>query len=258
MHPILFHIGNITLYTYGLFTALGFITAIYIAKSEARRIGENEDQIMDLSFFIIVAAIIGARLFYVLTNLKIFIANPLEIFQIWNGGLVFYGGFICATVFTFFYLWKKKMNIWKTGDIFAPALAAGHCIGRMGCFFAGCCYGSPTNMACAITFRNPDSLAPLNIALHPTQIYSVIGNLLLFIFLISFRRFKKFDGQLFWLYVFIYGLMRSFIEVFRGDFRGVLLLNTFSISQTIGLVMSIVAIIMLIMLRARNKITCTS
>lgn len=252
MHPVLFNIGNITLYTYGLFTALGFITAIYIAKQEAKRIGENTAFIVDLGFYIIVMAVVGARCFYVFTNIDLFLSKPLEIFQIWNGGLTFYGGFISAAIFTFFYLSIKKMDVWKTGDIFAPALAAGHCVGRMGCFFAGCCYGSQTDILWAVTFENENSLAPLHQSLHPTQIYSVIGNFILFIFLMWFRRFKKFDGQLFWTYVFIYGLMRSFIEIFRGDFRGGFFLNTFSVSQTIGLIMSIVAVVMLLILQKKQ------
>ena len=248
MYPILFKIGKLSLYTYGLFVALGFVSGILVARHEAKRLQEDQDQIMDLCFYVLIAAIVGSRLFYVFTNFNMFISDPLEIFRIWNGGLVFYGGFVLALITAIVYVQKTGMSLFKTSDIMAPALAIGHTIGRIGCFFAGCCYGKVCDLPWAVTFTNPDSLAPVNIPLHPTQLYAAATNLVIFIFLWTLRSRKKFDGQIFWVYVLLYGITRSVAESFRGDFRGDLVFGILSISQTIGGSMAFVSVVMLILL----------
>lgn len=135
----------------------------------------------------------------------------------------------------------------------APSLAIGHSIGRLGCFFAGCCYGKACDLPWAVTFTNPDSLAPIGVPLHPTQLYSALTNLFIFIFLCFFRGRKKFDGQLFWIYVLLYGVARSILEIFRGDFRGEPVFGILSVSQTIGCIMAVFAVVMLIYLRGRAR-----
>ncbi|MCG2829527.1 MAG: prolipoprotein diacylglyceryl transferase, partial [Desulfobacteraceae bacterium] len=141
MHPILLKIGDITIHTYGFFVAMGFLAGILLANSEAKRLGVDHEKVMDLCFYILIAAIVGSRLFYVAINYELFLSNPLDVFKIWNGGLVFYGGFIAAFFTAFVYLKIHKMPIWRTGDIAAPSLAIGHFLGRLGCFSAGCCFG---------------------------------------------------------------------------------------------------------------------
>ena len=135
MHPVLLNLGKFSLYTYGLFAAMGFLAAIWFATREAKRCGVDHEKIMDLSFYILVAAIVGSRLAYIGTVPDEFLANPLEMFKIWKGGLVFYGGFVGAMLTAIIYLKVKHLPIWKTGDILAPAVALGHCLGRIGCFF---------------------------------------------------------------------------------------------------------------------------
>ena len=252
MYPVLLKIGSLSLYTYGFFVALGFVVGIFVARHEAVRLEEDQDKIMDLCFYVLIAAIVGSRLFYVLTNLSIFISDPLEVFRIWNGGLIFYGGFVIALITAIIYVKQKGISLFKTADVMAPALAVGHAIGRIGCFFAGCCYGKPCDLPWAVTFTNPDSLAPVNIPLHPTQLYSFSANLLIFIFLWAFRGRKRFDGQIFWIYVLLYGVTRSLIEIFRGDFRGNFVLGILSISQAIGGGMVLISVIMLIVLSRRE------
>ncbi|MDM8526375.1 prolipoprotein diacylglyceryl transferase [Desulfococcaceae bacterium HSG8] len=254
MYPVLFKIGKIAVYTYGLFIAIGFLAGISISKKEAERSGQSPEKIMDLCFYILIAAIVGSRLFYVITKPDIFLSNPLEIFKIWNGGLVFYGGFIGAMATVFVYLKKEKMPLWITLDTLAPALAIGHFFGRIGCFFAGCCYGKVCDLPWAITFSNPESLAPTGIPIHPTQLYSSLNNLMIFGFLWFFRTRKSFDGQLCWLYIMIYGLTRSIIELFRGDDRGEVIFGIFSVSQVIGGSMAITALVMLIILGRRRDL----
>ena len=253
MHPFLLKIGNFSIYTYGFFLATGFGAGLLLAKSEAKRLGQNSDKIMDLAFYILISAIIGSRLLYVLTNLETFTKDPVGIFKIWEGGLVFYGGFIAAMITAIILLKKWKMDLWTIADLTAPSIAAGQFFGRIGCFSAGCCYGKICDLPWAIVFRNPDSLAPVGIPLHPTQLYHAFSNLVIFFFLWFYRKRKKFDGQLFWLYILLYGITRAFIEIFRGDFRGNTFFNFLSISQIIGLTMAIIAIIAMKILSGNPK-----
>ncbi|MBU2621537.1 MAG: prolipoprotein diacylglyceryl transferase [Proteobacteria bacterium] len=251
MFPVLLKIGPLSIFTYGFFIAVGFLAGIYIAVKEARRLGENPEMIMDLCFYLLVAAIIGSRLFYVATNPKMFLDDPVEILKIWNGGLVFYGGFIAALITGIIYLKAKNIPVWKTADIMVPSVALAHFFGRIGCFFAGCCYGKYCDLPWAVTFNNPDSLAPQGLPLHPTQLYSAFNNLAIFLLLFFLRKRKDYDGQLFWIYVLIYGITRSFIEIFRADFRGEFHYGIFSVSQVVGGVMAVVSLIMLFILRKR-------
>jgi len=122
--------------------------------------------------------------------------NLLDIFKIWNGGLVFFGGFIAAVVATPIYLKSKNLDFWKTADIISPGLALGHAVGRIGCFFAGCCYGKECDLPIAIKFTNPESLAPIGVYLHPTQLYSVFSNLTLFFILLWLQNHALFIIQI--------------------------------------------------------------
>jgi phosphatidylglycerol:prolipoprotein diacylglycerol transferase len=255
MHPVLIDFGRFQIYTYGFLIAVGFLTGVLVAKAEARRTGQDPEKIPDISFYLLISAIIGSRLFYVATTPKIFIENPIEIFKIWSGGLVFYGGFIGALIMVLIYVKKHDLSFWKIADVFTPSLALGHFFGRMGCFFAGCCYGKTCDLPWSVTFTDTASLAPIGIPLHPTQLYSAFSNLGIFLFLWFFRKKTRFDGQLFWIYILIYGVIRSFIEMFRGDFRGAFVLDIFSIAQVIGLVMAATAVWMLIFLGKRHQNT---
>ena len=252
MHPVLISFGKITVYTYGFLIAVGFIVGILLAKQEAARRGQNPEMVMDLSFYIIISAIVGSRLFYAFTTPDVYLKNPLEFFKIWNGGLVFYGGFITALIAAIVYVHLKHLRLWDTADIFAPSIAIGQFFGRLGCFSAGCCYGKICDMPWAVTFRNPDSLAPTGLPLHPTQLYHASGNLLIFCLLWFMRKKTRFSGQLFWTYVSIYGAVRACLEFYRNDFRGHVFFDLFSISQVIGVTMSLTGIVMLVVLKRKN------
>ncbi len=246
MHPILLKIGSLTLYTYGLFVGLGFLTAVFVASQRAKKYNIKSEQMSDLFFVILVAAIIGARLLYVAINFSEFSGHFIDIFKIWNGGLVFYGGFIAALAAAIVYIKRTGLLMWQTGDIIAPGIALGHAIGRLGCFSAGCCYGKHCSLPWAVTFTDPNSLAPLGVPLHPTQLYSVLSNFTIFLILLWIDKRKKFDGMVFWSYILLYGIFRSFIEIFRGDPRGYFpFLHFLSISQGIGIIMALIAIFML-------------
>ncbi len=253
MHPVLLNFGKFSIYTYGFFVAMGFLSGIWFATHEAKRCGVDHEKIMDLCFYVLIAAIVGSRLAYVATVPGEFASNPMEMFKIWKGGLVFYGGFVGAMLTAIIYLKVKHLPIWKTGDILAPSLALGHFLGRLGCFFAGCCYGKTCELPWAITFHDPASLAPINIPLHPTQLYSSAGNFMIFLILFLIRSHRKFEGQIFWLYVLLYGVIRSVIEIFRGDYRGSEIMGVLSISQTVGCSLALVAVVMLMILAKKAK-----
>lgn len=253
MHPLLFSIGSVKVHTYGFFVAVAFYVGIFIAAREADRVGVDREKIMDLSLVVLLSSIFGARLFYVLTNLGFFMNDPMEIPKIWNGGLVFYGGFILSVLSALLFIRKNRLPVWKVADITAPALALGHAIGRIGCFFSGCCHGKVCELPWAVTFRDPLSLAPTNIPLHPTQIYSVLSNLAIFFLLMVLSRRKRFDGQVFWVYAMVYGIARSLIEILRGDDRGGVLFETFSVSQSIGLSMGILGMVMIVLIGRQKR-----
>jgi phosphatidylglycerol:prolipoprotein diacylglycerol transferase len=252
MFPVLFEIGPVTIYTYGFFVAAGALAAIVFARYQARQTGLNPDQITDFCFFLVVAAIVGSRLFYAGINADYFLENPWEIFKVWSGGLVFYGGFIAALITALAYIRFHDLPLGRIADIAALALPLGHFFGRLGCFFAGCCYGATCELPWAVTFHDPQALAPLNTPIHPTQLYSAFANLAIFGLLLVLQRRKRFEGHLFLLYVLFYGLFRSFIEIFRGDDRGAQLAGVLSVSQAMGLSAAVVSLVLIIRL-SRKK-----
>ena len=254
MHPILIRLGPLTIHTYGFLIAVGFLIGLWLAVLQAKKEGISSDRIMDLGFYILLAAIVGSRLFFILINLDHYTKNPADIFKIWEGGLVFYGGVMLAVPTAVWYVRKNAMGIWSTADIFAPSIAIGHVFGRLGCFAAGCCYGRiAQSLPWGTIFTDPDCLAPTNVSLHPTQLYESAGEMVNFLILITLRRYKSFDGQLFMIYLLLYSVLRFSVEIFRGDVARGFILNNLSVSQGISIVLFFVAIAGLLVLRQKNK-----
>jgi phosphatidylglycerol:prolipoprotein diacylglycerol transferase len=251
MHPVLIHIGKLHIYSYGLMIAIGIVVGLFLARRQATREGIDPDKIIDISFYALVAALIGSRLLFVLMNLGEYTDNPLDIFKIWEGGVVFYGGLIPAVAVGIWYIKRLNLPLWQVSDIFAPSVAIGHAFGRIGCFLAGCCYGKPSSLPWAVTFTDPRSLAEKGIPLHPTQLYSSLGLFAIFAFLVFLRRKKAFHGELFWSYTLAYSIFRFFIEFLRGDPRGSYLGGLLSSAQTIGIPLAGISVVMLLYLRKR-------
>lgn len=242
MFPILFKVNDLVVHTYGFFIALAFLSAIFIAKREARLVGVDPEKIADFIFWVLVAAIVGSRVFYVVIYWdKYFPGDFLDVFKIWEGGLVFYGGFVGAVIIALIYIPKNNLPFWKVSDIITPCIPFGHFLGRLGCFSAGCCHGKACELPWAVVYSNADSLAPLGVPVHPTQLYESFCNLLIFAFILFYKRYKKFDGQVFLTYVIIYAVTRSVIEMFRGDFRGDEIFGVLSTSQAIAGVLFLIA-----------------
>jgi phosphatidylglycerol:prolipoprotein diacylglycerol transferase len=254
MHPILFEVGDWPVYSYGVLLAAAYLAALQLAVVRARRLGIDGTKIMDLGIYLIIAALVGAKLMLIAIDFRYFVNQPREILSLVRAGGVFYGGLIAALAVAIWLVRRYDLRLWTTADLFAPGIALGHVIGRFGCLLAGCCYGRPTSVPWAITFTNPAAAAnvgtPLGVPLHPTQLYDAGAELLiLFVLLLTERRGRTFAGRTFWLYVLLYGISRFIIEFYRGDDRGVIL--GVSTSQFVSLIAVPVALAMLIRLRSR-------
>lgn len=290
MFPILFRvplpgIGPVTIHTYGVLLVVAFLVAITVARRLARRENIEPDQVVDLGVYVILGGLVGAKALLLVVDWDFYTRQFRNILEEGGGpvgealgflgyagevigtlgrmglsllqaGGVFYGGLIAGILVGIWYLRRHALPLWKVADVCAPAIAIGHAFGRVGCFAAGCCYGVPTDLPWGATFTNSYSGTlvgvPLNIPLHPTQLYSALGNLAIFAGLLWFYRRKKFDGQVFWMYALSYGAFRFVVEFWRGDPRGALFGGALSTSQFVAILMVTVALGMLARLRMQT------
>jgi phosphatidylglycerol---prolipoprotein diacylglyceryl transferase len=203
--------------------AMGLLFGLYVIVRLARREGLDPDRAWTLGILAILSALLGAKIFYIADDWPRYAANPRQIFslEILQAGGVFYGGLLGALAACVSYLLYTRMPMLKTADVFAPGIALGHAFGRLGCFAAGCCYGRETNLPWGVKFTDPVAAqfsgTPINVHLHPTQLYEFGVELTNFFLLVWLLRRKKFDGQVLGAYLFLYGFARYFIEFFRGD-----------------------------------------
>lgn len=254
MHPILFSYGPITLYTYGVLLAAAYLLGLQLAIVRARKHGLDSTRVLDLGVWIIISALLGAKLMLLLVDFRYFVDNPRELLSLARSGGVFYGGLILAVVVSIWYIRRVRLPLWTTCDMFAPGIALGHVVGRLGCLMAGCCYGLPTDLPWGITFTNPAAAAnvgtPLNQPLHPTQLYEAGAELLILgILLATERRGRPFPGRTFWGYLALYAISRFFIEFYRGDPRGMIF--GVSTSQFVSLIILPLSLVMLVRLGRR-------
>lgn len=241
MHPILFRLPwlDFPIFSYGLMMALAFLLGLYWVKYDAKKRNADVALALDLVFYIILGGVLGSRILYVaISERAAFMQNPLIFFQLWQGGLVFYGGFIGAVLTVLWFVWKRKLSFRLYTDIVVPALVLGQSLGRIGCFFAGCCYGKEVGHDAwyAIVFpEGANSFAPAGVALYPTQLMESLGMLLIFCILMLLRRKQRFQGQMLASYMMLYAVLRSTIELFRGDVvRGFVIEPWLSTSQFIS------------------------
>jgi phosphatidylglycerol:prolipoprotein diacylglycerol transferase len=251
VYPELFSIGPITIYSYGVLLAASYLLGLWLAMRRAKRWGLDPTRVLDLGIYIIIAALIGAKLLLFVVDFDQFSTSPQDLLSLARSGGVFYGGLILAVVVAFWYIGRHKMPFWTTCDVFAPGIALGHVTGRLGCLAAGCCYGRPADVPWAIIFTNPLAASnvgtPLGIPLHPTQIYEAGAELLiLIVLLLTERRGRPFAGRTFWAYMLLYAVSRYIVEIYRGDPRGEVF--GISTSQFISLVLAPLSIVMLVWL----------
>jgi phosphatidylglycerol:prolipoprotein diacylglycerol transferase len=258
MYPRLFelpwtipYLGELTIYTYGVLLAAAYLLGLKLAMSRAVARGLDGAKVLDLGIYIIISALIGAKLLLLVTEFNTFRSDPRELLTLVRSGGVFYGGLIVAVAVALWYIRRAGLPLWTTCDMFAPGIALGHVVGRFGCFFAGCCYGKPTTVPWAITFTDQFAATnvgtPLGVPLHPTQLYEAGAELvILLVLLATERRGRPFPGRTFWLYLLLYALSRFAIEFYRGDPRGAV--GVFSTSQFISLLLAPLAAAMLVYL----------
>jgi len=249
MYPRLLELGPITLYSYGLLLAVAYLAGLQMAVVRARRRGLDSARIMDLGIWVIVSALIGAKLLLLIVEWDRFTGTPADLLALLRSGGVFYGGLLAAVGVAFWYLRRHRMPLWTVCDAFAPGIALGHAIGRMGCFLAGCCFGEPTPLPWGVTFTDPFAAenvgTPLNVPLHPTQLYEAGAELLVLAGLLITERWgRPFPGRTFWSYILLYGVIRFTIEFFRGDARG-MVFDLVSTSQFISLLLIPLSLVML-------------
>lgn len=222
MFPILLHIGDFTLHTYGLLVATGFLAGIYTARSFALRFGMDGERVFNLAVYLALAAIVGAKLFLVLQDWRYYIHDPGSLLSVGflESAGIFYGGVIVALIVMTLYVHKQKLGWLNVGDAIVPGLALGHGIGRLGCFSAGCCWGKPTSLPWGVTFHNAFAHAtvgvPLGVPLHPTQLYEAGAEGIIFFVLWRLARHRAYVGQLTVVYLLSYGVVRFLVDFLRA------------------------------------------
>jgi len=244
---------EVALPTYGSILALSFLLALWVALRQARRVGVESGIVTDLWILSLISGVLGAKITLYLIDLDYYLANPGAIFRTLLSAGVFYGGLLAAIGVCLIFVRRRGLSTWLVGDILAPAIILGQAAGRWGCFAAGCCYGAPASVPWAVTFTNPKAHdltgVPLGAPLHPSQVYLSLADLVLFGILLIVASRKKFQGQVFLLYLILYAVLRGTLEMFRGDDRGSI--AGLSTSQAISIVVGLTAIVLYVW-RARS------
>lgn len=246
MHPVLFKLGPVTIHSYGLLVAAGVLLALWLVRRRAIQAGIDPDRAWNLGVYMTLAALAGAKVWLIAQFWSYYAKNPGEIVALstLQSAGVFYGGLITAVVVAFFYARHAGLTFLPVADVYAAPLALGHAIGRLGCFSAGCCWGRATDVAWGVTFT--DAYAgqligvPLNVKIHPTQLYEAAALLVIFLVLMWLVPRQRFTGEIFAAYAILYGIARAVTESYRGDpSRPMVFGGMFSLMQvaSVGLVL---------------------
>ncbi|HWP83551.1 MAG TPA: prolipoprotein diacylglyceryl transferase [Terriglobia bacterium] len=241
MLPILLRIGPLEIPTYGVLVAAGLITGLSVASRLGARDEMKKDEVLNLGIYLALAGILGSKLALILQESDYYFSNPRQLFSLstLQSGGIFYGGLILAILVGLWYTRRNDLPFLKTADVFAPGIALGHAIGRLGCFSAGCCWGLPTTLPWGVTFTDPHSHAtvgvPLGVPLHPTQLYESAAGGILFLFLYRQQRQKQFEGQTLGWYLLLYGAARFAVEFLRYHSPEAMLLGFLSDAQGVSL-----------------------
>ena len=255
MYPEIFRIGSFPINTYGVFLALAFLCAILITVKLAARDGLPREKIYDLCLWMLLCSLIGSKILMLFTEPE-YRDHPLQLISLdfLRSGGVFYGGLIGAILSGYFLMRRYQLPWWKTADACAPGIAIGNFFGRQGCFAAGCCWGKPTTLPWGVKFTelgHEITGVPLDLRLHPTQLYESFAMLLVFFFLLWLHKHRRFNGQVILLYALLYSVIRFAIEFLRddprGDLFGLTTLTGLSTSQLISLIVGTGALVLLVL-----------
>lgn len=252
MFPKLISFGDFFLPTYGFLVALGFFVALQVVVKLSKRSGIDPEKATNLAIYCALSGLLGAKLLMFLFDFKLYAEHPQEIFTMatLQAAGVFQGGLVVATAFAFWFMRRNKMPLLATADAFAPGVAIGHAIGRLGCFAAGCCWGAVCDKPWAVTFHNADAYrlvgVPLNIPLHPTQLYEAIAELILFAFLWKRATTTHRPGEILGLYLVISSIARFIIEFYRNHQQDLPFGGPFSLTQWIALALVVPGVYLVI------------
>lgn len=229
---------TLSVYAYGLMIALGVLAAFIVVLRLSRPMNLNADDLSSLFMWVFAASFVGGRLFFYLEDIQRYLKNPSEMLRISGGGFVFYGSLLFAVPVIAWWLKRRNIAFRPFADILAVAGPVVHSFGRVGCFMAGCCHGSEClNPAIGVMFTDPESMAPKNVLLYPTQLFDIGVNLIILMVIVFLWKRKQFAGQLFLIYLTMYAVGRSIVEMYRGDeARGFLFNGLLSHSQFIAIV----------------------
>ena len=218
MYPILFEIENFQIRSYGIVVALSFLLALWLGTKEANRNGLESQTIQDFAVYALIGGVIGARLYFVLFSRPgYFFQNPWEILAIWHGGIGVIGSLVGGFAVSLWYCRKKKISLLSLGDTLAPGIALGQTVGQLACLLNGDSWGKPTNLPWAIVYTDPRSMAPLNVPLHPIEIYEMVAYLFVFLIVLWVRGRTTIRGYVVFSYLGGYGVARFIVEFFRGE-----------------------------------------
>ncbi len=245
MYPELFPLGDFIIHTYGFLIMIGAIAAYgYFFFFGRRELNIKHEDLQNLVIMLVLAAFLGGKLLFYLEDPGYYFGDWSRMMDNFRNGFVFYGSLVFAVPVAIWFFRKYSWPLWPLLDRLAIAILIVHIFGRLGCFFAGCCYGLPFDGHWAVTFTDTASQAPLHTALHPTQLYAVILLVSILLILLMLDRHKRFQGQLFLIYLILYAIGRGVIEIFRGDLRrGFVFDDWLSHSQAISLVVIAVVLI---------------
>jgi len=226
MYPEICKIGPLTIYSYGLMLAIAFATSSALLVLQTRRQNMNPDTIFNFAFIVFISGVIGARIFYIMTNVAYYLRNPLEIIMLQHGGLAWFGGLIAGIFSGALYLKSKRLPMYKVMDLVVPFVALGQAIGRIGCLLNGCCFGIESKFG--IYFPVHKAI------LIPVQIYSALILIIIYIILRFLQDRPHREGEIFYMYLLLYSTKRFFIEFWRADtppvFSGLTLFQLLSLS----------------------------
>lgn len=253
MNPIAFSIFGIDIRWYGIFISFAMVLGVFLAMREAKRVGVDSEIIIDLFLWIMPAAIVGARLYYVLFEWSYYREHYSEIVAIRNGGLAIHGGVIASLIVGYIFVKKKNISFWKLADIVAPSLILGQAIGRWGNFMNQEAHGGPVSKEFISHF--PEFIQKQMYIdgqyYHPTFLYESLSNFVIFVFLIFYRRkMKKSDGEIIALYGILYSIVRFFVEGLRTDS---LMLGSLRIAQVVSLILLVLGVVFFYIRRTNEK-----
>lgn len=249
MHPVVFRVFGRDIPSYGAMLVLGFLAAIWFAARRAGRYGMDKEKVLDLGILLLIAGVVGSRIGWVLQEWKSYADHPITAVYVWEGGLTFHGGLILAIVAAVWWCHRNKVSFWQIADLMSAPLAIGYAVGRIGCFLNGCCGGAPCDLPWAVRFPG-DSIGH-----HPSQLYAMALNLVIFGVLVWMEKRRKFEGQLFAALLVMQGLYRFLVEYTRaGSSSTYLIPGWLTDAQAVALAIALAGVVVYVVLARRAPV----